>query len=153
MNVYERNINASIETPAGENLITRASLLDLDHNIRIQLITEIATRTITSASVEMVKTPFEACRQALPNVEKLKGLKIERGFAKKMRKIVGGNTGCTHIVELMLTAASLTSNAILLEAARDPIKRRLFAMKSESERMNELEDFLKDSCVVFKQEE
>ena len=150
MNVYERNINASIETPAGEKIITRASLLDLDHNIRIQVTTDIATRTITSASVEMVKTPFEVCKEALPNVEKLKGLKIERGFARKMRNIVGGETGCTHIVELLMTASSLTSNAILLEAARDPEKRRLFAMKSESERKNELEGFLKKSCVVFK---
>ena len=151
MNVYERNINASIETPAGNFLITRASLLDLDHNIRIQLTTEIITRTIESASVEMVKTPFEVCRNAMPNMENLKGLKIERGFTKKMRKIVGGNTGCTHIVELLMTASSLTSNAILLEAARDPVKRRLFAMKSEGERMNELEGFLKNSCIVFKE--
>ncbi|MBI5374646.1 MAG: DUF2889 domain-containing protein [Candidatus Schekmanbacteria bacterium] len=151
MNVYERNINASIDITAEDYLVTRASLLDLDHNIRLQMMVKISTREIITATGEMVKTPFGECKTALPNVDKLIGLKIERGFAKKMREAVGGAGGCTHIVELALTMASLSSNSILLEAARDPEKRQKFSEKSEEERKEEIGSFLKNSCIVFKE--
>lgn len=151
MNVYERNINASIDVTADDYLVTRASLLDLDHNIRLQLMVKISTREIITATGEMVKTPFGECKTALPTIEKLVGLKIERGFAKKMREAVGGSGGCAHIVELALTMASLSSNSILLEAARDPEKRKVFSEKSEEERKEEIGSFLKNSCIVFKE--
>ncbi len=78
--------------------------------------------TITSSyeikAVEAVtdKAPYRICPAITPNFQRLVGLKIGPGFTRKVRQLLGGVEGCTHLVELlgpMATTAIQTLAPIL----------------------------------------
>jgi len=47
------------------------------------------------------KSPFPVCPAIAPNFQRLMGLSIRPGFLSKVRELLGGIEGCTHLVELM----------------------------------------------------
>lgn len=54
------------------------------------------------------------CREVVPNLERLVGLKIAGGFKQAMRERVGRTDGCTHIVTLL---EAMANNAVQTLAA------------------------------------
>jgi hypothetical protein len=88
-------------------------------------------RTLTILDIEAVTdhAPFRICPEITPNFQRLKGLRIGPGFRAKVKELVGGTEGCTHIVELMgpiattafQTMAGQRHNA---DKPRDPNKPR-----------------------------
>ena len=59
--IYERNINVSVSKLGEKAISTKASLLDLNHNIRIELTIDVQTKMILNAHAQMVKSPFAIC--------------------------------------------------------------------------------------------
>ncbi|MBI4185362.1 MAG: DUF2889 domain-containing protein [Proteobacteria bacterium] len=45
--------------------------------------------------------PYRLCAEVGPNFARLKGLTIGPGFHRKVRELLGGVEGCTHLVELL----------------------------------------------------
>ena len=45
--------------------------------------------------------PFPVCPAVTPNFQRLVGLKIRPGWNKRVRGLLGGVEGCTHLVELL----------------------------------------------------
>lgn len=62
---------------------------------------------IRGAEAAMDGTPYGMCPQAAPNFERLVGIKIGPGWMKAVRQQVGGVNGCTHLVELLQTVATV----------------------------------------------
>ena len=56
--IYERNINVSVSKLGEREILTKASLLDLNHNIRVELTVDVPSKTIVSVQAQMVKSPF-----------------------------------------------------------------------------------------------
>jgi hypothetical protein len=54
-----------------------------------------AIEAVTDAS------PFRLCPAITPNFQRLVGLAIRPGFMPKVKQLLGGTEGCTHLVELM----------------------------------------------------
>ncbi len=148
MEIYERNINASVRREDEEHIITKASLLDLNHNMRVVIKVRISDREIVDAEGQMVKTPFSICGQTVSFVRNLIGLKIERGVTKKMADLLGRADGCTHLYELSVEAARLSSNVMLGFDTGDEEwrERRL----SDEEFIENARGFLANSCLPFK---
>ena len=149
--IYERNINSSIIKKDENTFVTKASILDLNHNMIVILTFDIESKTITDAYAQMVKCPFKICRATLVNMKKLIGLKIERGINKKISHIVGRSHGCSHLFELCVDAVRLTSNVMLglnfnEEEWRDEWKERYTPDEVFIERTK---PFLKDTCYPF----
>jgi hypothetical protein len=46
-------------------------------------------------------SPYRLCPAITPNFQRLVGLRIGPGFTRKVKELVGGVEGCTHLVELM----------------------------------------------------
>jgi hypothetical protein len=62
------------------------------------------------------------CDKITPAYRKLIGLSLARDFRKKVREILGGTKGCTHLTEMlagMPTAAIQTFAGEMKEAAED----------------------------------
>ena len=47
------------------------------------------------------RSPFGPCAEVTPNFSRLVGLRIGRGFHRKVKELLGGTEGCTHLVELL----------------------------------------------------
>ncbi|MFN3821872.1 MAG: DUF2889 domain-containing protein [bacterium] len=151
MDIYERNINAAVRRWDDDHIVTKASLLDLNHNMRVEIKVRLSDRTIVDASAQMTKTPFTICDQTAQFVQNIVGLKIERGITKKLSQILGRSEGCTHLYELAVEAVRLSSNVILGFATGDEEWRR--RKLSDEEFIQRAKEFLKNSCLPFREEE
>jgi hypothetical protein len=85
---------------------------------------------LTILEIEAVTdhAPFRVCPEITPNFQRLKGLRIGSGFNSKVKELVGGTEGCTHLVELMgpiaTTAFQTMANQRRGELPRDPDQPR-----------------------------
>jgi hypothetical protein len=85
---------------------------------------------LTILAIEAVTdhAPFRICPSITPNFQRLKGLRIGPGFRGKVKELVGGTEGCTHLVELMgpiaTTAFQTMAGQRRGEMPRDPDKPR-----------------------------
>ena len=148
MEIYERNINASVRRDEEDLIRTKASLLDLNHNMRVEIVVRISDRTIIDANAQMIKTPFLICMQTARFAEKIKGLKIERGITKRLADLMGRSEGCTHLYELAVEAVRLSSNVLLgFETGDEEWRERKL---SDEEFIEKAKGFLANSCLPFK---
>jgi Protein of unknown function (DUF2889) len=87
--------------------------------------------TLTILAIEAVTdhAPFRVCPDITPNFQRLKGLRIGAGFNGKVKELVGGTEGCTHIAELMGPIATTAFQTMAgqrrrSDKPRDPDKPR-----------------------------
>lgn len=66
--------------------------------LRITIDTEML---IHAAEASTEYGPYAMCGAITPNFTKLAGIRIGPGWRKKVREVVGGVKGCTHLVELL----------------------------------------------------
>ena len=74
-------------------------------------------------------SPYEICPEVTVNYQRLVGLSIRPGFMPKVRELLGGTQGCTHLVELLGPLATTAFQTIFpyrsrlrKEGERDPAK-------------------------------
>ena len=89
------------EVKAGEPIHEMWMRLTLDDTMMIQ-----AVETATDHG------PYAICPAILPNFQRLKGLKIAKGFNAKVFELLGGVEGCTHHVELIGRLATVAFQTI-----------------------------------------
>ncbi len=147
MEIYERNINAAVSKDGDDYITTKASLLDLNHNMRVQIRVRIADRVIVAAEAQMTKTPFAICSQTAKFIDNIVGIKIERGVTKKLAEALGRSAGCTHLFELATEAVRLSSNVLLgFETGDQEWRDRKL---SDEEFIGKAKGFLANSCLPF----
>ena len=146
--IYERNINVSVSKVSDELILTKASLLDLNHNIRVELTVHVPTKTIRDAKAVMVKSPFKICQLTLNNMKNVVGLKIERGIHGRLVDAIGRAEGCTHMVDLTMEAVRLSANVLLGFSRQDEEWRD--RKLTDEEFIAQVKPILKNSCLPFK---
>ena len=151
MEIYERNINVSCAMLENGNLRTKASLLDLNHNMRVELVIAQESRTIIDARAHMVKVPFHVCMLTTSRLDNIIGFRIERGINRRLGDALGRSEGCSHLFELALEAVRLSSN-ILLGFSHMEEEWRDRRMDDEAF-IEKAKPFLKNSCLPFYESE
>ena len=150
--LYQRNINVTVEKADEEHILVQCSLLDLDHSIRFFMKVHTRTKAIIESGAQMIRVPFHKCRETLPLAETIVGLVIQRGINKRLADHLGHNVGCMHLVELAVTSARMAA-AVLVEADRGLTDREGFECLDEVSRIAIGMPHLKNTCLVFKVEE
>ena len=88
----------------GDHVHDMSIRLTLDHKFTI-----LDVEAVTDAS------PYRMCGDITPNFARLKGIRIERGWTRQLKDIIGGPNGCTHQWELLGRVAAVayqtTNNA------------------------------------------
>lgn len=116
---------------AGEPVHDMWLRLTMDESLTIRLVEAVTE-----------KSPFRICPEITPNFQRLVGLKIGPGFQGKVRSVLGGPDGCTHLVELLGPMATTAFQTIF------PWQERQMAKKSETKR-REGRPRLLDTCHAF----
>jgi len=75
------------------------------HHMTIRLLVNCSNLLIEDVDVDLISVPREVCRETIDCLAPIKGLTITKGFTSKVKKMAGGNKGCTHLVELILAMA------------------------------------------------
>jgi hypothetical protein len=95
----------------GETLRVRAHLRDaytepdgaalVLHEYRLDLWVDLASMDVTEVTVDPIHLPYGECFDAAPQVQRLVGLRLERGFTGEALRRLGGEAGCTHLNSLI----------------------------------------------------
>lgn len=83
--------------------------------------------TIVAAEATTDRSPFAICNQITPAYQKLVGLSIGAGWNKRVKELLGGVHGCTHLVELLGPMATTAFQTIF------PMRSRMNKDRSASE--------------------
>jgi hypothetical protein len=75
------------------------------HHLAIRLLVNCSNFLIEDVDIDMISVPRKVCRESIDCLAPIKGLTITKGFTSKVKKLAGGNKGCTHLVELLLAMA------------------------------------------------
>jgi long-subunit acyl-CoA synthetase (AMP-forming) len=145
--LYERNINSVVERLDENSIRAEASLVDLNHGMRVCLTIDLRTDLILSATARILKAPFEICTRTTSQVKRLEGLRLTRGINRKLLETLGGSQGCTHLYELALNAVRLAYNVKMgMEFDWNEWVSRTV---SEEDFIEAARPHLKNSCLPF----
>ncbi len=147
--IYERNINVAVSRKNENEIVTKATMLDLNHHIRVELTINLLDQTILDAHAHMTKVPYSICQLALINIKKLIGLKIQRGIHSKLVDTLGHADGCTHMVDLAMEAVRLSANVMvgLTKVGPEWFDR---GDLTEQQMIERVKPVLKNTCLPFK---
>ena len=98
---FSRTIKTNFELIDNNKILSEGYFVDDYHDIKCTLVFSLLSLEIIDTKIEMGKLPQQICRIPLDKVHKLKGLRVERGFRQKVKRIVGGKEGCIHISDLI----------------------------------------------------
>jgi len=82
------------------------------------------------------KSPFQVCPAITPNFQRLVGLRIASGWTQKVKELLGGVEGCTHLVELLGPVATTAFQTIFPVLSREKAERE----KVEREKVDREKD-------------
>ncbi len=104
--IYHRTKEVNIYPIAGDRFLIEACLQDEVHDVHAEIEILHPSLEIVAARSEVRNGPFtNVCNMTHPNVERLIGMRVERGFTGEARKIVGGPSGCHRVSELLVEIA------------------------------------------------
>ncbi len=83
--------------------------------LRLTLDTEFVVQEVAAA---MDYTPFRICDQIAPAHQKLVGEQIGPGWNKRVRALLGGTHGCTHMREMLGRMATVAIQSMFGEKRR-----------------------------------
>jgi len=81
------------------------------HNMWLRL-TVAPDMEIRAVQTDMEATPFTYCLGAAPNMQRIVGLRIGKGFIKEAMARLGGAEGCTHLRELLQPISTVAFQTI-----------------------------------------
>ncbi|MBV1904496.1 MAG: DUF2889 domain-containing protein [Pseudomonadales bacterium] len=90
------------------------------HNMAMRLTVDNKF-TVRAIAVTMDDQPHEICSHILENFQRLVGVRIGPGWTKKVKQLLGGIEGCTHLVDLLgpiATVAFQVTSAEAMDMAR-----------------------------------
>ena len=104
--IYHRTKEVNIYPLADDRFLIEAFLLDEVHDVHAEVEIVYPTLEVVAARSEVRNGPFTTvCNLTHPNMEKLVGMRVARGFTQTARAAVGGGTGCHRVSELVVEIA------------------------------------------------
>jgi hypothetical protein len=114
------------------------------HGMIIHLLVNIRTLEIEDVHVEMPDTPREECLETRGSIERVKGMRIAGGFTLKVKEMLGGIQGCSHLLALLTAMAPAAVQGFAAHILRDDT-----GLKST---WTGLSRFLEDTCWVWRKD-
>ncbi|WP_295380684.1 DUF2889 domain-containing protein, partial [uncultured Pseudacidovorax sp.] len=93
---YETSTPFRAPVPAGQPFHAMAVRIAFD-----------SQRFIREIEVAIDAHPFRECPQAVPNFRRLLGVRFDAGFRKEVFARLGGEEGCTHVLNLLFDMAAV----------------------------------------------
>jgi hypothetical protein len=115
------------------------------HHMSIRLLVNCSNLLIEDIDCDLTSVPREMCRETIDCLAPIKGLTIARGFTAKVKKMAGGNKGCTHLVELILAMAPAVFQGFGAHQSMKPLN-----LGSDHRKL--ILEFLLNTCRVWRED-
>jgi len=116
------------------------------HHMDVKLLVHANPLTIEAAEATMLHVPMEECHSTLDTINQLIGIQIKSGFSKKIRMIMGGKRGCTHLCQLINTMSQEIVQGWLTQKNKERI-----SIPTNLDKFKE-KAYLIDSCQMWTQD-
>ncbi len=104
--IYHRTKEVNIYPLGGDRFLIEAFLQDEVHDVHAEVEILHPSLEIVAARSQVRNGPFtNVCNMTHPNMDRLVGMRVERGFTGEARGIVGGPVGCHRVSELLVEIA------------------------------------------------
>jgi hypothetical protein len=110
---YIQNMKIEAVPLDEEHLRVDGILKDPDHHIEVYIVVAVRKREIIDVGARMLRQPYPTCNQAMKRAQGLIGMKIKPGLYQRLAVVVGGPSGCVHLVDILMAACKLAANAII----------------------------------------
>ncbi|MFO7716922.1 DUF2889 domain-containing protein [Desulfosarcina sp.] len=144
LKIHNRRIDTVIYAGASDTIIVEGSLQDnrlLDsihpggevrppytvHHMVIRMEVQVPELLITDIEVEMPSVPNAACSETRDCLAPVKGMRIAAGFTSRVRKLVGREKGCTHLLALLAAMAPAAFQGAWSARIRNPVDPETYA--------------------------
>jgi len=121
-----------------DGLLLTAVMQDRFHDLRLEVIVDIDTMTITAATAKFNKSPSGDCPVVTAAIGRLAGTVIGRGMNRRLLKLFGGSEGCGNIRTIL---SGLLPLAINVKAAR--------GISDEQDLLDTIRNKLTGSCAGY----
>jgi len=104
--IYHRTKEVNIYPLTEDRFLIESFLQDEIHDVHAEVEIAYPTLEIVAARSEVRNGPFTSvCNQTHPNMQKLVGMQVARGFTQAARAAIGGQSGCHRVSELVVEIA------------------------------------------------
>ncbi len=118
------------------------------HNLEILLLVKIPDLIIEDVEVITGTLPREDCYKVIHSLDPVKGLSIKKGFSSKVRELVGGVKGCTHLTHLLCTMAPAVMQGYWAISSQKKSEKS----EENKKRAGNMWDVLKNSCYAWRED-
>ncbi|MCF6249390.1 MAG: DUF2889 domain-containing protein [Desulfobacula sp.] len=113
------------------------------HHMDVKLLIATNPLRIELAEAQMLQVPIKKCHTTLDTVKGLEKIQIKSGFSGKIRELMGGKKGCTHLCHLITVMGQEIVHGWLTEKRKDNAP-----LPKDIKTLNE-SNFLIDSCRMW----
>ena len=119
------------------------------HNMAVRMLVSVPHMKIEDIEAEMIDVPGEECHDTTDFVKSVIGLTLTQGYSIKVRSLLGGINGCTHMVNLLINMAPAAIQGIWSFKAQKKVD--IDSGQNEKKRVFMMEDFLKNTCYAWRE--
>ena len=118
------------------------------HNMGLRLTID-RNFTVQAVATTMDDQPHEMCSSVLENYQCLIGLRIAPGWNRKVKELLGGVQGCTHLVELLGPMATVAFQTMASDTVKEMARKANPAMYPDQQTDPEQKPFVLNSCFTW----
>jgi Protein of unknown function (DUF2889) len=150
--IFHRTKDVSIYPLEGDRFLIEATLRDEVHDVHAEVEILHPSLEIVAARSEVRNGPFTAvCNLTRPNMERLVGMRVARGFTQAARAVVGGADGCHRVSELIveIAQAAYQLHFVRFFAARPPQEQEVDVPVERRQRVMESIPGMRNTCFAY----
>jgi len=141
--LFMRDKHLSAHQLAPDLLLLEVSFSDIDQVLELRCKVKYPDLLIQKAELDFPIAPHETCHQAEANIANLVGVTIQRGYNQLIKELLGGQTGCVHMVDLAIEIGHLAYQA------KFKMQGRKQELQTEEQRLAYFPDVLAGQCVAY----
>ncbi len=119
------------------------------HHFVIRILLRVDDMVIEEIEGEALTVPREVCRETMETLQRIKGLSLTKGYSTKVRGLLGGAEGCSHMVMLLIAMGPAALQGLWSHRARKPIDPRSPEVMKRYERILAV---LKNTCYIWRED-
>lgn len=120
------------------------------HDMSIRMLIKIPELQIEDIEVVMTTFPRDDCPDIKNSLDAIKGMKIGPGFTMKVRSLLSGVKGCTHLTHLLQTMAPAAMQGMWAYTAQKPPHERADMLSPDM--ADRVMKKMKNSCYAWRED-
>ena len=104
---------------------------------------------VRAVATTMDDQPHNICHEVLDNYQCLVGLRIGPGWNRKVKELLGGIKGCTHLVELLGPMATVAFQTTASDTAKKMARKIDPSLYPEQQTESAQKPFVLNSCHTW----